>query len=341
MHPALKKYDDFKIASRDLSGVAGFTLSALVHNEMHFLPRVLDHYRQLGVERFIFVDDRSTDGSAAFLGAQEDVMVLKSNRKYGDVIDADDAAALGLPHRRMELVWRMLLVEKYALGDWSLHLDADEFLDLPDGMRVGDFTAKLGQEDGSAVMAAMIDMYPATVSDLDDMADDPVIDLDKPWYFDGEVHLRLRKRKAPKTIHPGSRARLMAKHNLNHKTNWFEIQLRALFGQAAPRYNAIRKPVLLRGREGLRFDSAHAVNLPISIRYLLPLRHYKFNGPIHKRIRRAITTGGNTGGGAEYKDLKELLAAMSGNDEDFRYEKSLQYRGFEDFRRTGNAVGFE
>lgn len=341
MHKALRKYDDFRIVSRDLTGVRGFTLSALLHNEMHFLPPFLDHYRKLGVERFIFVDDRSTDGTAEFLDGQADVMVLKSNRKYGDRIDAEDAQALGLPHQRLELAWRMLLVEKYALDQWSLHLDADEFLDLPEGMTIGQLADTLGEYNERAVMATMIDMYPATLSDLAEMAGDPVIDLQKPWYFDGEEHLRLRKGKAPKTIHPGSRARLLAKHNVNPKSRWLETRLRQLFGMQIPRYNTILKPVLLRAKQDLRFDSAHSVNLGSSKEVLLPLRHYKFNGPIHERILRATTSGGNTRGGLEYQHLETLLAAMSQKNPDFRYRKSVRYTGFEDFRRTGNALGFD
>ncbi|WP_172796235.1 glycosyltransferase family 2 protein [Loktanella sp. 5RATIMAR09] len=341
MHDALKKYDDFRIVSRDLTDVPGFTLSALLHNEMHFLPPFLDHYRKLGVERFVFVDDRSTDGTAEFLDAQTDVMVLKSNRNFGDNIAAVDAVALGLPHQRMDLVWRMLLVEKYALDQWSLHLDADEFLDLPDGMTIDDLTSRLGRESDRAVMAAMIDMYPATLSDLAGMADDTIIDLHKPWYFDGEGHLRLRKGKAPKMIHPGSRARLLAKHNLNRKSKWLETRLRSLLGLPIARYNAIRKPVFFHAREGMRFDSSHDVSLNYNADILLPLRHYKFNGPIHRRIAIATSSGGYPNGGREYRELSRLLHSMSRTDGDFRYRKSVLYTGFEDFRRTGNALGFD
>ncbi|MEJ8561062.1 glycosyltransferase family 2 protein [Yoonia sp. GPGPB17] len=67
---------------------------------MHFLPPFLQHYRKLGVKRFVFVDDRSTHATAAFLAAQRDVIVLRSNNKYGDKIDSEDAVASGLPHQR-------------------------------------------------------------------------------------------------------------------------------------------------------------------------------------------------------------------------------------------------
>jgi hypothetical protein len=340
MHPVLQKYDDLEIVSRDLTNASGFTLSALVHNEKHFLPPFLTHYRKLGVQRFVFIDDRSTDGTAAYLSAQPDVTLLKSHRKYGDKIEAKDAQALSLPISRMEVMWRMLLVEKFGLNQWSLHLDADEFLDLPEGLSIQDFTAKLDDTVDEFVWGAMIDMYPATVSDLAEMAGDPVIDLDKPWYFDGQQHLRIREGKTPKMRHAGSRARLLRKFDLNQKRSWIETKARKLLRLPSSRYNAIRKPVLLRWRSGQIFQSAHDVSGAASPHFLLPIRHYKFNGPIHDRIHRVTMTGGHPGGGAEYKDLARLLAAMSEKDESFLYVKSVRYTGFEDFRRTGNATGF-
>ena len=307
---------------------------------MHFLPPFLEHYRKMGVERFIFVDDRSTDGTLEFLCKQNDVMVVQSKLKYGDKIPLEDAAALGLTHQRLELLWRMLLLEKYTIGQWSLHLDADEFLDLPSGMLVSDFVAQLGTEDGDAVWSTMIDMYPATLAELEKMENDTTIDLSKPWYFDGEPHLKLRKDKTPKVVFPGCRARLLAKFHLNRKTKPLNETVRRILRLPPSRYNAIRKPTLLRWSSGSRFNSAHTVNLSATVKFLLPLRHFKFNGPIHERIHRASTTGGNTGEGAEYKDLKLLLAAMARTDGEFRYSKSVQFTGFEDFQKTGNAVGF-
>ena len=84
MHPTLAKYDDFVIASNDLTNAPGFTLTGLLHNEMFFLPEFLKHYRNLGVKRFIFLDDRSTDKTIDFLHEQEDVMVMQSKRRYGE-----------------------------------------------------------------------------------------------------------------------------------------------------------------------------------------------------------------------------------------------------------------
>ena len=52
---------------------SGFTLIATIWNEKYFLGEFLRHYRWLGVSRFLFVDDGSTDGSVEFCSEQSDV----------------------------------------------------------------------------------------------------------------------------------------------------------------------------------------------------------------------------------------------------------------------------
>ncbi|WP_394177483.1 glycosyltransferase family 2 protein [Yoonia maritima] len=341
MHPILNKYDDFVVVSNDLTNDASFTLTALVHNELHFLGPFLEHYRKLGVRRFVLLNDRSTDGSLEFLCNQPDVMVVQSKRKFGDKVSSEDASALELPHQRVDLVWRMLLLEKYTLGKWSLHLDVDEFLELPEGVSIDDFTASLGDEDGNVIWSVMIDMYPKTLTALKAMEQDEVVDLSKSWYFDGRKHLRLRKNGEPLTQYPGCRARLLAKFGLTRKRKPLKYALKRILGMHPPSQNCIRKPVLLRWFSGCRFNSSHSVNARGSITYLLPLRHYKFNGPIHARITRALTTAGYPDGGGEYGRLQRLLSAMSERDENFCDSKSVQFTGFDDFKRTGNAVGFD
>ena len=42
-------------------------LVCVLKDEMYFLPEFLAHYRALGVEHFVFLDDASTDGTTVFL----------------------------------------------------------------------------------------------------------------------------------------------------------------------------------------------------------------------------------------------------------------------------------
>lgn len=50
----MDKYNDLEIIGRDLSQSDSLTLVSLVHDEMYFLPAFLQHYRKLGIERFVF-----------------------------------------------------------------------------------------------------------------------------------------------------------------------------------------------------------------------------------------------------------------------------------------------
>ena len=65
---------------------ADVALFAIVRNEMYFLPHLLRHYRALGLREFCFLDDRSDDGTRAFLMAQPDCVVIESNKTFGEQI---------------------------------------------------------------------------------------------------------------------------------------------------------------------------------------------------------------------------------------------------------------
>src|SRR4029079_6725572 len=92
---------------------------AVVHNEALRLPDFLRHYRSLGVRRFIVVDHRSTDTTSAFLLAQPDVDLYRTEGNYA-------RAAFGN-------MWATGLARRFAMGRWALLADADEFL-VYDGM---------------------------------------------------------------------------------------------------------------------------------------------------------------------------------------------------------------
>src|SRR5271169_620108 len=59
-------------------------LITVAHDESRLITPFLEHYRGLGVTRFLWLEDASTDGSAALLAAQPDVDVLTSNVRYSE-----------------------------------------------------------------------------------------------------------------------------------------------------------------------------------------------------------------------------------------------------------------
>ncbi len=123
-------------------------LMSVVRNEKIRLPYFLEYYRKLGVDRFLFVDNNSDDGTREFLSSQPDVSVWQSNGSYKRATYGTD--------------WSNYLLRKYADGHWVLTVDPDEFFIYPfcDTRPIRALTDWL---DGCAVRSfgtMLIDMYP-------------------------------------------------------------------------------------------------------------------------------------------------------------------------------------
>ena len=125
------------------------TVCCIVHDEMYFLPAFLAYYRGLGVDRFVVLDDRSTDGTAEYLAAQPDVMVVESAVRYFEEVDYAPAAKAKVRELRAVRLWRDQLMDQFCTGQWALDVDPDEFLAIP-GDDLPAFTRALEAEGAEA-----------------------------------------------------------------------------------------------------------------------------------------------------------------------------------------------
>ncbi|MEM9523604.1 MAG: glycosyltransferase family 2 protein, partial [Pseudomonadota bacterium] len=190
--PSLSAFDDFRIISGGDLPETAVTLCAILRNEMYFLEAFLAHYRRLGIERFVLLNDRSDDGSRALLMAQPDVTLVESGWHYGDEVTLSGRLAQAIPSGRILYIWRGLLQQIFAPGRWAVQVDLDEFVTLPPERSFADIFTDLGTAPFHTVWGGMLDVYPADFADLMARRAMPRIDLDAPWYFDAEPHLRLR-----------------------------------------------------------------------------------------------------------------------------------------------------
>ncbi len=120
-----------------------------VRDEAGQLPSFLEHYRGLGVRRFLVVDDRSGDGTRELLLDQPDVDLYSSELRYRD-------AGLGT-------LWHYDLAHRYGIDRWYVLVDADEYL-VYDGMArhgLSDLAAQLEARKLRRLLAPMIDLYPS------------------------------------------------------------------------------------------------------------------------------------------------------------------------------------
>lgn len=120
---------------------------AAVKNEADILPTFLDHYRLLGVDRFVIVDNNSDDGTREALEAEKDVSLYFSKQEFS-------AALAGRQ-------WTDFLAYRHALGKWAIFADADELLIYDDHERrpLPDLIAVLKNHGSKRLFAPLVDLY--------------------------------------------------------------------------------------------------------------------------------------------------------------------------------------
>ena len=180
-------------------GVTAFTN---IRNEMAHLPEFLRHHRALGVRRFVFVDNLSTDAGPAFLAAQPDVILYRT-------ADSFQNALAGMR-------WINTLREHHGAGGWCLYADADEALIYPgwETLKLDRVTQHLDAEGADALAGFMLDVFPQKLLDADGT---PTVHASYR-YYDANYEW-LGQVRAP-YFQPagGVRARLFGVNEVLHKT---------------------------------------------------------------------------------------------------------------------------
>lgn len=123
-------------------------LFATLRNEVERLPWFLQHYRALGVDHFLIVDNGSTDGGHALLAAQRDVSLWHTDSSYR-------AARYGMD-------WLNGLLARHGSGHWCVTVDADELLVYPEHPTrpLQALTDRLEREGLAAMGCLMLELFP-------------------------------------------------------------------------------------------------------------------------------------------------------------------------------------
>ena len=160
-------------------GILAFTT---LRNEITRLPWFLRHYRNLGVDHFLMVDNGSDDGTAEYLLDQPDVSLWQTSASYR-------AARFGVD-------WLTWLQIRYGHDHWTLTIDADELLIYAhhDTRSLHDLTTWLAAQNRQVFGALMLDLYPK--GPLGDQTYDPDTDpvARLCWFDPGPYRAR---RQAP------------------------------------------------------------------------------------------------------------------------------------------------
>lgn len=122
-------------------------LFCCARNEATRLPSFFDHYRRLGVGRFLFVDNDSVDATRPFLLGQPDTHVFHAAGSYA-------ASNYGVD-------WLNALLQRWGEKHWVVVVDADELLVYP-GCETEPLPAlarRLDARGHDALACFLLDMY--------------------------------------------------------------------------------------------------------------------------------------------------------------------------------------
>ncbi|WP_375260750.1 glycosyltransferase family 2 protein [Palleronia sp.] len=276
---------------KDRIGAATNVVITVARNEHIRLPYFLRYYRNLGIEHFLFIDNGSDDGSAAYLSEQADCSVWSTTASYR--------------RSRYGLDWVNWLARRYCLGRWVLHVDVDEFFVFPfcDTRPIRALTDWL---DGSGIRSfgtMLIDMYPKgpLAAATYEAGQNP---FDVAGWFDSGNY----------TI----------KRNWDYQSLWIQggPRARVFFADKPKRAPALNKVPLVRWQRGTVFASSTHNVLPRGLNLVFDdvggekacgvLLHAKFLNTLTARSREEVARAEHYGGAREYRAYADGLEDGSG-----------------------------
>ncbi len=121
-------------------------LFCVIKNDITKIPLFMEHYRKLGVEAFVFMDNDSTDGTREYLCEQKDTIVYSSRQEYSSV---------------KRVAWLNRLIAMYGNNKWCLIVDSDEFINYigSEEYNLAAVIKKANQSNNMRIQAFMLDMY--------------------------------------------------------------------------------------------------------------------------------------------------------------------------------------
>lgn len=293
MGRAIPRFGDaLELVSGDPDSAApGLAVFAVIRDEMFYLPAFLAHHRRLGVRQFLLLDDASTDGSAAYIAAQNDCVLLRSPLTYAESVHSVDLAGRSL-ERRACFFFKQYIPELWLHNRFVLALDADEFLLLPPELPDADaLLGALQQHRIHTVGAALVEFFPSRLSDLEREAvpeDLPDL-LETAPYYDHAPLTRFRWRGGLQGIRPSASTRIF--RNAGLKQPYVTTQFKV------PLYLHLNNWIV---------GSHHTRRKP-DRRVLLTLAHFKFTHDLYRRTEMAIALGSHSQGSRKYACYAELF----------------------------------
>lgn len=129
-------------------------LYTVIRNERWRLAWFCDYYRKIGVNRFFFVDNDSSDGSREWLLEQPDVHVFHTTESYASAYSG--------------MRWVNHLVRRFGQIGWTMYVDVDEAFVFPNIEAIGlkGLIQQMDENNDDVIQSFMVDMFAEESHDL-------------------------------------------------------------------------------------------------------------------------------------------------------------------------------
>jgi hypothetical protein len=288
---------DLKIIKDGKISPHGMAMFCIVRDEIYFLPFLLEHYRRLGVDHFLFYDDGSNDGSLEFLQAQQDCAIITSSTPFGSI------GRGGVRYCHVLKAW----VPRTVFGDrWVLTVDADEFLLLPEPfVDLKALCAAIEREGGGSAVAAMVDLYPETLNLRNYPYSLNPFAMNR--YFDRGPFFHWRQGDLePARRHDGVRYRLADMLFEHHRADYI-----AIYGENRHIGAKLWKVPLVNHSSAIRPVGDHELNEPPFLGVQMALAHFKFAPNLDQKIEYALASKAYFKASREYRLLERVVHYFS------------------------------
>lgn len=289
----------------------GLAVFAVIRDEMFFLPAFLAYHRRLGVRQFLLLDDGSTDGTASYIAAQSDCVLLRSPLSYAEPVRSVDLSGRSM-ERRACFFFKQYIPELWLKDRFVLALDADEFLLLPPGLADADaLLDALQRHQIDTVATSLLEFYPPSLSDLE--REIIPADLDDLFAiapcYDHAPLTRFRWRGGLAGVRPSASTRIFRRAGLAqpYTTTPFKVPL------YLHRHNWI--------------VGSHRTRRHPSRKILLTLAHFKYTHDLFRRTEMAIALASHSQGSRKYVCYEELFECSRRNGVDLADSTTRRFHG--------------
>jgi len=307
---AIAKARELRALKRGRWGRGAILLFCTLRNEADRIDWFLHHYRALGVDHFLFVDNGSDDGTLDTILGQPDTSVWQTHSSYR-------ASRFGLD-------WINWLMLRHARGHWCVVADADELLIYPHWQTrpLRALTGWLDDQGQPILPAMMLELYPKGPLNRAHVprGSDPLAMLN--WFDPGNYMITRKPLLDCLLIQGGPRARVFFKDQPNR----------------APTLTKL--PLVKWSMHNAWVNSTHSI-LPRHLNAVYArgqgegisgaLLHTKFQSQIVHRAPVEKARGEHFGNAAVFEDYYDAVAQAP----DLWCDHSVRFKGWEQLEKLG------